>query len=46
VLLLDAATPLGAPAGDAARDLYADVTNVSVQATGDEDPMTTMTAWI
>src|SRR2546425_1764647 len=26
--------------GAAARDLYADVTNASVQATGDEDPVT------
>ena len=46
VLLLDAATPLGAPAGAAARDLYADVTNASVQATGDEDPVTILTAWM
>ncbi len=46
VLLLDAATPLGALAGAAARDLYADVTNASVQATGDEDPVTILTAWI
>src|SRR6185295_10235108 len=31
VLLLDAATPLGAPAGAAARDLYSGVTNATVQ---------------
>ena len=45
-MLLDAATPLGALAGAAARDLYADVTNASVQATGEEDPVTVLTAWI
>jgi cephalosporin-C deacetylase-like acetyl esterase len=46
VLLLDAATPLGAPAGAAARDLYSGVTNATVQTTGDQDPLTILTAWI
>jgi hypothetical protein len=46
VLLLDAATPLGAPAGAAARDLYSGVTNATVQTTGDQDPLTIVTAWI
>jgi cephalosporin-C deacetylase-like acetyl esterase len=46
VLLLDAATALGAPAGAAARDLYSGVTNATVQTTGDQDPLTILTAWI
>jgi cephalosporin-C deacetylase-like acetyl esterase len=46
VLLLDASTPLGAPAGAAARDVYAGVTNASVQTTGDEDPVKILTSWI
>jgi len=44
VLLLDAATPLGAPAGAAARDLYCGVTHATVQTTGDQDPLTILTA--
>src|SRR5437588_5318869 len=37
VLLLDPSTPLGEPAGGAARDLYEGVPNASVQVAGDED---------
>ena len=46
VLLLDASTPLGTPAGAAARDLYAGVTNASVRTTGDEDPVQILASWI
>jgi pimeloyl-ACP methyl ester carboxylesterase len=46
VLLLDASTPLGAPAGSAARDLYAGVTNASVRTTGDDDPVQILTSWL
>jgi cephalosporin-C deacetylase-like acetyl esterase len=46
VLLVDPSTPLGAPAGAEARELYATVTNASVQTAGDQDPVTILTSWI
>jgi len=45
VLLLDPATPLGEPAGAAARDLYRDVPNASVQAEDGEDPVQILAVW-
>jgi cephalosporin-C deacetylase-like acetyl esterase len=45
VLLLNPSTPLGEPAGAAARDLYAAVTNASVRTT-DEDPAQILASWI
>jgi len=45
ILLLDPSTPLGEPAGAAARDLYRGVPNASVQTTGDEDPVLILAAW-
>jgi hypothetical protein len=46
VLLLDPLTPLGAPAGAAARDRYAGVTNANVQTTGDGDAVSILAAWL
>ena len=45
VLLLNPSTPLGEPAGAAARDLYRDVPNASVQAGDGEDPVQILAAW-
>ena len=46
VLLLDPSTPLGEPAGAAARDLYKGVPNASVQTTRDEDAVQILASWI
>jgi len=46
VLLLNPSTPLGEPGGAAARDLYAPVTNASVQTTANEDVVPTLASWI
>ena len=46
VLLLDPSTPLGEPAGAAARDLYKGVPNTSVQTAGDEDAVQILATWI
>jgi hypothetical protein len=46
VLLLDPATPLGEPAGAAARDLYSRLPNARVQTTGDQDNVQILAAWI
>jgi hypothetical protein len=46
VLLLDAATPFGEPAGDAARDLYKAASNTSARSTVNEDPVQLLAAWI
>jgi len=46
VLLLDPATPLGEPAGPAARDLYREAPNVQVQTTADQDSVQVLAEWI
>jgi cephalosporin-C deacetylase-like acetyl esterase len=46
VLLLDAATPLGEPAGPSAEDLYKGLPNVGVQMTADQDAVQILAAWI
>ena len=46
VLLLDPATPLGEPAGAAARDLHSRLPNARVQTTGDQDNVQILAAWI
>ena len=46
VLLLNASTPLGEPAGAAARDVYKAVPNVTVQTTENEDPLQILAAWM
>jgi cephalosporin-C deacetylase-like acetyl esterase len=46
VLLLNPSTPLGEPAGAAARDLYRGVPNASVEAVGSEDVLQILAAWI
>jgi len=46
VLLLDPATPLGEPAGTAARDLYGGLPHARVQTTGDQDSVPILAAWI
>ena len=45
VLFLNPSTPLGEPAGAAARDLYAGMTHASVQTT-DDDPVQILASWI
>jgi cephalosporin-C deacetylase-like acetyl esterase len=45
VLLLNAATPLGEPAGARARDLYKRAPNARVQTLENEDPMQILAAW-
>ncbi len=46
VLLLDAVTALGEPAGAAARDLYSTASNVSVRSTdAGADPTPLIAAW-
>jgi hypothetical protein len=45
VLLLNASTPLGEPAGARARDLYERVSNASVQTLDNEDPVPILAAW-
>jgi cephalosporin-C deacetylase-like acetyl esterase len=46
VLLLNPVTPLGAPAGPAARELYKSVPNASVQTlTAGEDPIQILAKW-
>jgi cephalosporin-C deacetylase-like acetyl esterase len=46
VLLLDPSTPLGEPAGAAARDLYKGVPNASVRTAGDADAVQILSSWI
>jgi hypothetical protein len=46
VLLLNPLTPLGQPAGAAARELYAAVTNASVRTTENDDPVQILASWI
>jgi hypothetical protein len=45
VLLLNASTPLGEPAGAAARDLYKGLPNASVQTGGKEELVRILAAW-
>jgi hypothetical protein len=46
VLLLNPSTTTGEPAGAAAPDLYAGVTNASVRTTGEKDPVQILASWI
>jgi cephalosporin-C deacetylase-like acetyl esterase len=46
VLLLNPSTATGEPAGAAAPDLYAGVTNASVRTTGEKDPVQILASWI
>ena len=46
VLLLDPASPLGEPAGAAARELYSGLPHARVQTTGDQDSVEILAAWI
>jgi len=46
VLLLNLSTPLGEPAGAAARELYRGVPNARVEAVGSEDTVQILAAWL